>query len=188
MLDISKLVFKQKEKLIFNDFSLVLNPGESLMLFGKNGSGKSTLLSLIAGILKPNSGFIKNSFKTSLCFQESQKQFIAPTVLDDICFTPMCEGLEAREKALELLSYFKLLKLKDAYISELSGGEKKLVALLGVFITNSQLLLLDEPLNHLDDENKKRLFALIEKDSRSFIISSHEPISFKKQFLKLCLG
>lgn len=179
MLELRDIHLKRRGKYILSSINFSLKKGELLLVRGLNGRGKSSLLHLIIGLIKPNKGEIINSFQSSLLFQESQKQFIAPTVLDDICFTPACQGKELSKKALLMLKNFNLEHLKDSFLDELSEGEKKIVALLGVMITNSELLLLDEPSNHLDHKNKEKLLKLIDDDKRAFIISSHDKLFYK---------
>lgn len=181
MLSVFNLSLSSGERTIFHDISFELKPREVLFLKGANGAGKSSLLSTLVGVIKPTTGEIKNTFKeTSFLFQESKRQFIAPIVIDDVCFTPMCKGEEeaGKERALALMDRFHLRHLKDEYISNLSGGEQKLVALLGVLITSSELLLLDEPTNHLDARNRALFYEYLEEDlkrgARSYIIATHD--------------
>lgn len=180
MLTLSNINLSLNHTHILQNISFGLKKGEILILRGDNGSGKSSLLSIIAGLLPPSSGQLENTFNTQLLFQDQNMHFIAPTVLDDICFSPMCKGVNAHKNAKNLLDIFAMNHLANAYISKLSEGQKKIIAFLGILISDANLLLLDEPTNHLDSKNKEKIFKLIDEDKRSFIISSHEKIKLTR--------
>lgn len=171
--------------------NLSLHAGESLGLQGANGSGKTTLLRCITGLLKANCGeirlngqimrtesdFIRLRRHVGFCLQKADDQIIFPTVMEDVCFGPLNLGMtaaEARQRAEETLTGVHLADFGERMTNHLSGGEKKLVALAGVLAMRPQILLLDEPLNELDERSAERITEIIEKLPCAKIIVAHD--------------
>jgi ABC-type nitrate/sulfonate/bicarbonate transport system ATPase subunit len=147
------------------------NSVKSLALLGPSGCGKSTFLKSLASLGPKEEGFCKWNNRElnhsylqegvlGFCFQSSP---LLPhlNVLNNIRlpldtlkkFSPLSEDLK-NKKALSLLERAKLLDLKDRWPHDLSGGEKKRVALLRAFIFNPEILFLDEPFSELDAQNR----------------------------------
>ena len=136
------------EKQVLSDFSLTIPKGK-ICLFGESGCGKTTLLNLIAGILKPESGEISGvDRRISYTFQKPR---LLPWLncLDNIAIT--LPDSKNKEKAQEMLSRFLLKDEMQKYPSELSGGMQQRVSLARALSFESEILLLDEPFNGLDD-------------------------------------
>jgi cobalt/nickel transport system ATP-binding protein len=166
---------------------------EILAICGPNGSGKSTLLQHLNGILLPAEGRIvimgktvtKNSASelrkiVGLVFQDADSQLFAPTVLDDVMFGPLNQGLkpeEAKELALEALNTVGFTELSKAP-HHLSGGEKRLVAIAGVIAMKPKILVVDEPTSDLDPVNAENIERLLvnlrDKLGLSVVISTHD--------------
>ncbi|HVP93036.1 MAG TPA: ATP-binding cassette domain-containing protein [Acidobacteriota bacterium] len=166
---------------------------EILAICGPNGSGKSTLLQHLNGILVPVEGRITIMGKTvtknsaselrrivGLVFQDADSQLFAPTVLDDVMFGPLNQGLkpeEAKEQALQALNTVGFTELSKAP-HHLSGGEKRLVAIAGVIAMKPRILVVDEPTSDLDPVNaeniERLLVGLREKLGLSVVISTHD--------------
>ncbi len=176
---------------ILDDVDFVLQKGEKIGLIGDNGSGKTTLMQIIVGIIKPTAGYLKlfdqvingdNDFinirkKVGLLFQNSDDQLFCPTVIEDVAFGPLNLGLtpqQAKDRALDTLNELKLVDLKDRITHQLSGGEKKLVALATILAMKPEVLLLDEPTSGLDSITKKRLARILGELDISYIMVSHE--------------
>ena len=179
-----------------NDVNLQINKGELVGIIGHTGSGKSTLISHFNGLLKPDSGKIlvdgvdiwkdketlKNSrFKVGLCFQYPEYQLFEETVYKDIAFGPknmkLSEG-EIRERVVRAAE-FTGVKAEHLNKSpfDLSGGEKRRVAIAGVMSMQPEVLIFDEPAAGLDPRGRKDLIELI-KDYRkqtgsTVIVVSH---------------
>lgn len=179
------------EKQLFEHVSLSLSHKQKTGIIGPNGCGKSSLLKIAAGLIQPNSGHIElfhepvrslaefdsHRHKIGYLFQDSDNQFIAPTVLEDVAFGPLNLGV-AREEAKNL-AHKQLDDLGIAHLAErvpmrLSGGEKKLVALAGVLINQPDILLLDEPGNGLDEAALERIATIISGLSCTTLIVSHD--------------
>lgn len=178
-------------RLLLNDVSLALRPGESVGLYGPNGSGKTTLFRLITGLARPaegrvlfhgqpvndEKGFAALRRKVGLVLQHAEDQLFCPTVLEDVAFGPLNLGLrpdEARERAVATLHSLGLAGFESRLTHRLSGGEKKLVSLAAVMAMRPEALLLDEPTNDLDPEARERITALLREQTTARMIISHD--------------
>ena len=160
--------------------------GEFAALIGHTGSGKSTLLMHLNGLMKPTSGSVladgidmnektkeakQQRRKVGLVFQYPEYQLFEETVLKDVCFGPKNYGFspeECEEKAIEAL---KLVGVdpdekRDVSPFELSGGEKRRVAIAGVLAMDPEVLILDEPTAGLDPKGHKDILDMVEKIHR----------------------
>ena len=178
------------------DISFELSKGETLGIIGHTGSGKSTLLQTLNGLIKPESGTIfidseklwsekkklnKNRFKVGLVFQYPEHQLFEETVYKDIAFGPTNLGLTEEEIDLRVKKYTELLGLKKEYLEkspfDLSGGEKRRVALAGILAMEPDVLVLDEPTAGLDPVGREKLFSAVNsyksKRNAAVIIVSH---------------
>ncbi len=172
------------------------NQGEIVAIIGHTGSGKSTLLQHLNGLLKADMGDVlfegksiyaskedmKNCrFNVGLCFQYPEQQLFESTVYKDIAFGPRNMGLsdtEIDERVHESLIYVNLTKdylQKSPF--DLSGGEKRRVAIAGVIAMKPKVLILDEPTAGLDPMGKENLLRLItdynNKTGSTVIFVSH---------------
>lgn len=164
------------EKKAVDNVSLSVNDGEIVGIIGHTGCGKSTFVQMLNGIMRPTSGNIflygkdiwkdyKNRkevyFKVGLVFQYPEKQLFSQTVYEDIAFGPRNQGFnekEVEEKVFESLEFVGMEKtfLKRSPF-ELSGGEKRRVAIAGIFAMNPSILILDEPTSGLDPLSKENI-------------------------------
>jgi cobalt/nickel transport system ATP-binding protein len=162
---------------------LKIEAGERLVVLGANGCGKSTLLHILAGLLFPTAGevwafgrrlteeaFGDASFtaffrgRVGFLFQNPEVQLFCPTVLDEVAFGPLqlnASQEEALEKSREVIAMLGLEKISDRSPHQLSGGEKKKVALASVLSLNPDVLLLDEPAGGLDPRTQVWLTELL---------------------------
>ncbi|CDM69557.1 Energy-coupling factor transporter ATP-binding protein EcfA 2 [Clostridium bornimense] len=186
------------EKIALKDINLEINSGEFVALIGHTGSGKSTLIQHINGLLKPTSGsiYIDNKDlgskdvslsdirkKVGLVFQYPEYQLFEETVEKDIAYGPKNIGINKDEeinklvkKAMEIVGLdYEGYRNKSPF--ELSGGEKRRVAIAGIVAMNPNILILDEPTAGLDpigrDEILNRIKELHDKDKITIIIVSH---------------
>ncbi|ANE35233.1 Co/Ni ABC transporter CbiKLMQO, ATP-binding protein CbiO [Campylobacter iguaniorum] len=182
---------KNAGKLLFENISLNAGHKDKIAIIGNNGVGKTTLLEIMAGLRQPSSGEVEifhnkilnlNDFANyrkdiGYLFQNSNDQFIAPSVFDDVSFSLLAGGMEpnlAYEKTRELLKELGIYHLKDKIVFHLSGGEKKLVALAGVLVNKPKILLLDEPTTALDFAVQSRVSDLLLSLDMTQIIVSHD--------------
>jgi cobalt/nickel transport system ATP-binding protein len=158
--------------------------GERVALLGANGSGKSTLLKILDGLVFAQSGSytafgaeitedtledeqLATGFRSRVgfVFQNSDTQVFSPTVREEIAFGPLQLGLDRAEIARrteDVLSLLDIRGLEDRAPFQLSGGQKKRVALASVLVMNPEVLLFDEPTAALDPRAQEWLTGLIE--------------------------
>ncbi len=149
-----KLELKEKsygEKTIFKDISLMVNPGDILLIAGKSGIGKTTLLRIISGLDKDFVGNLKNTFSSqSMSF--SQKVFLGRiSAFMEIKVVSQASN----DRIYKSLKHFDLWKSKDDLAKNLSTGQKTRLSLIRAFLADSEIIYLDEPLLGLDSENKR---------------------------------
>lgn len=199
MIKLNKICFAYKDEIALRNIDLEINDGEAVALIGPNGSGKSTLLKLLNGIVSPSKGQyifdgeevtekkLENSNyskkfhqKIGFIFQNSDSQLFCSTVYDEIAFGPRQMGKSEEEVEKRVNDCLKLLgieKLKDRAPYNLSGGEKKKVAIASVLSLNPDVLVLDEPMNEIDPKGKRflREFLIKLRDAgKTLICSTHE--------------
>lgn len=177
--------------LVLDQVNFQLKQHEKIALVGVNGAGKTTLLHLLVGLLQCQSGeihafgqprfqekhFVELRQKIGFVFQDPDDQLFCPTVLEDVMFGPLNQGLnteQAKRAALQILAQLQLSDLADSMASELSGGEKRMVSLASVLVMQPKVLLLDEPTNALDSQAKARLLALLQSLPQAMLIISHD--------------
>ena len=170
--------------------------GEFVAIIGHTGSGKSTLVQHLNGLLKPTGGKIfldgdniwqskskifDTRFRVGLCFQYPEYQLFEETVYKDIAFGPTNMGLSKAEIDERVRNAAKYVGIPDDMLSkspfDLSGGEKRRVAIAGVISMEPEILILDEPTSGLDPMGREHILALIknyrEKTGKTVIIVSH---------------
>ena len=139
------------------------------MLVGANGTGKSTLFRLISGVIRPNSGKIFCSLKPSLVYQNPDHQLLMPTCKSELMLCvpktiPQDQLFDLIQSALEKVDLGEML---DRPIHTLSGGQKQRLAIAGAVVSNSNLLLLDEPTALLDPQSQNSVLKVVQKLTRS---------------------
>ena len=152
----------------------IIKPG-LWMLVGENGSGKSTLFRLINGGIRPKSGKIFCSLRPSMVYQNPDHQLLMPTCKSELMLSvpkniPQTNLLELIHSALEKVDLGEML---DRPIHTLSGGQKQRLALAGAIVSNSNLLLLDEPTALLDHQSQNSVLKVMKK----LTSSSADPIT-----------
>ena len=179
------------ERMLFENLNLNATHKDKIALIGPNGCGKSTLLEIMAGLKSPCGGHIElfhhkisnlDEYKpfrrdVGYLFQESNDCFICPSVLDDVMFSLLSRGKDedgSRAKAEKILRELEIWHLKDEIVFNLSGGEKKLVALAGILVAEPKILLLDEPTTALDADMQRRIAAILKSLDVTQIIVSHD--------------
>jgi cobalt/nickel transport system ATP-binding protein len=194
LVKVSNLKFKYPDgtSLSFDGHDFTVSKGERVAILGPNGSGKSTLLSLLLGLLKSTDGEIevlgvnpatdyeKVRERIGALLQNVELQIIAPRVWDDISFSPRNYGYDKEETdklVEELLIKLDIDHLRDKVPHYLSGGEKIKVAVAGALATKPELLILDEPFEHIDPTCRKEMINLLnsvnEEQGTAIILSTH---------------
>ncbi len=156
---------------VINQCSFVIEKPGLWMLVGENGSGKSTLFRLISGLIRPETGKIFCSFKPSLVYQNPDHQLLMPTCKSELMLCvpktiSYSKVLDLIQSALEKVDLGEML---DRPIHTLSGGQKQRLALAGAVVSNSNLLLLDEPTALLDPQSQDSVLKVVKKLTSSSI-------------------
>lgn len=169
------------EKKALDDVSLMLPDGQFLGIIGHTGSGKSTLIQHLNGLLKATSGTIyydgeniyqegysmrKLREKVGLVFQYPEHQLFETDVFTDVCFGPKNQGLPMEEMEQRALEALQQVGLKEKYYRkspfELSGGQKRRVAIAGILAMHPKVLILDEPTAGLDPRGRDEILDQIQ--------------------------
>ena len=162
------------------DINLTIGEKEFVAIIGHTGSGKSTLIQLMNGLLKCASGEVlidgKNiddkSFnkielrkRVGIVFQNPDYQLFEETVLKDVCFGPKnlgCSDEEAKKKAIEAMELVDVPKHSyNKSVFDISGGQKRRVAIAGVLAMEPDILILDEPTSGLDPRGRNKIMKLV---------------------------
>ncbi len=160
------------EQTVFQDFSLDINDGEILCILGPSGCGKTTLLNCLAGLTSYSGEIVGGGDRVGYVFQEDR---LIPflTARQNLAFA----GVE-KERVEELIKETELLDVADKKPSELSGGEKRRVALARAFGFGAPALLMDEPFTGLDTALKikiaKLFIRLWEQEKKTVVFVTHD--------------
>jgi cobalt/nickel transport system ATP-binding protein len=189
-----------------NQISLTVHAGEKLAILGSNGCGKSTLLKLLDGLYFATSGEIiafgksltENAFfddqfnfdfrhRVGFVFQDSDAQLFMPSVWEEVTFAPLQLGFtpeEIKKRAEWALESLKIEKIRDRAPHQLSGGEKKRVALASVLSLMPDVWLLDEPTAGLDPRSVSWVIDFFNNQAslgKTVVIATHD-----LEMVKLC--
>lgn len=184
------------EKTALEDINIEIETGEFIGIIGHTGSGKSTLIQMFNGLLKPTRGdvFVNNQNihdekankkeirqKVGLVFQYPEYQLFEMTVKDDVAFGPKNLGLSEDEIKARVKYALDAVGLDESYYEkspfELSGGQKRRVAIAGVLAMKPETLILDEPTAGLDPKGRNELFEQLQNMHRelglTIVLISH---------------
>ena len=170
------------EKKALDDISLTIRSGKFIGIIGHTGSGKSTLIQHLNGLNRASSGQIfvdgrniyedgypmrQLRFRVGLVFQYPEYQIFETTVLKDICFGPKNQGLSAEEAEGRARAAMRMVGLDEHYEGkspfELSGGQKRRVAIAGILAMNPEVLVLDEPTAGLDPKGRDDILGVLKQ-------------------------
>ena len=179
-----------------DDINLKIEDGEFIGIIGHTGSGKSTLIQHLNGLIKATSGAIyfhgqgiyEKDFdlrelrnRVGLVFQYPEHQLFETTIFDDVCFGPMNQGLDKNEAGLRAFEALHQVGIPEELFYQspfdLSGGQKRRVAIAGVLAMKPEVLILDEPTAGLDPGGRDEILDLITRMHRergmTVILVSH---------------
>ena len=200
LLELADIHYAYREGIpALSGLSLSVYPAERIAVLGANGCGKSTLLKLLGGLIFPQSGsyrafgrqiddrlLSRDPFgiyfrkEVGILFQNSDAQLFNPTVEDEIAFGPLQMNdppEEIRSKVHRTIEMFGIGAIRDRAPYELSGGEKKKVAIASMMVMDPQILLLDEPTAGLDPRSSRALVDAIieaEESGKTVVTATHD--------------
>lgn len=186
--------YQQAQASGINDINFSIKKGDIVAIIGESGSGKSTLLKCIYGLLKPDAGevlingnrvkgpdeqLIPGNAEMKMVTQDFSLNIYAK-VYDNIASMLSNRDVKAKqEKTMQMMEHLHITKLKDKKIIELSGGEQQRVAIAKALISDTKVLLLDEPFSQVDALLKNQLRADIKRLAKetglTIILVSHDP-------------
>lgn len=195
-------------KVAVDDVNLEIDEGEMVGVIGHTGSGKSTLIQHFNGLLKPTSGSVYIDgerlwddkaklrpvrFKVGLVFQYPEYQLFEETCYKDIAFGPKNMGLDDQEIDRRIKETARLVGLSDSLLDkspfELSGGQKRRVAIAGVMAMEPKVLILDEPASGLDPKGREQILGLIkeyhQEKKNTVVLVSHSMEDIAKNVSKI---
>lgn len=178
------------------NINLKIEDGEFIGIIGHTGSGKSTLIQHMNGLIKATSGGIYYNgedlydsdydlkelrSKVGLVFQYPEHQLFEATIFDDVCFGPINQGLSKNEAGLRAFEALKNVGIPEELFYQppfdLSGGQKRRVAIAGILAMKPEVLILDEPTAGLDPKGRDEIFEQIvkmhEENNMTIILVSH---------------
>ncbi len=179
--------------------SLTVRQGERVALLGANGCGKSTLLKILDGLIFPDRGEVRafgapvteshledeqfsRGFRSRVgfVFQSSDAQLFSPTVREEIAFGPQHMGMhpdEIDQRVADVVALLEIDEIADRAPYQLSGGQKKRVAIASVLVMNPDVLLFDEPTAALDPRTQHWLCGLIvdlHEAGKTIVVATHD--------------
>ncbi|WP_199554824.1 heme ABC exporter ATP-binding protein CcmA [Sandaracinobacteroides hominis] len=174
-----KLALVRGGRLLFEQLSFSVRPGEALLVTGRNGAGKSSLLRLVAGLLEASEGVVANPFATALLASEPA---LKPdrTVAAELAFWAGLDGAGAGtlQAAAEAMAVTALMEFR---CGQLSSGQRQRVALARTIASGAKLWLLDEPSSTLDAASEMRLLDAVAAHLAAgglVMAATHQPLPF----------
>ncbi|MEK7407250.1 MAG: ABC transporter ATP-binding protein [Acidobacteriota bacterium] len=192
LIEVRNLRFRYEDgTLALDGVDFELFPGETVALLGPNGSGKTTFVLHLNGLLsgegsvsvcgltveKKNLAAVRR--KIGLLFQDPDEQLFMPTVLEDVAFGPLSQGLGPEQAAAEARAALEQVGMAAAAGRapyHLSAGEKRRVALAGVLVTRPEILVLDEPTTYLDPPGQRELLRVLAGLPQAKIVVTHDTL------------
>lgn len=197
MIEFENVIYKYNgEEKAVDNVSFKIDKGEFVGIIGHTGSGKSTLIQMMNGLLKPESGKVlyneqnifddnynlrELKFKVGLVFQYPEYQLFENTVIKDVAYGAENKGLSDEDAVSAAKNALKMVNITEDKFDkspfDLSGGEKKRVAIAGILAMEPEVLVLDEPAAGLDPKARNDLFALLktlqQKENITIVVVSH---------------
>lgn len=174
-INIKNLSFSYDEKNVYKDFFARFPAGKISVLSTPSGSGKTTLLYLIAGILKPQNGMIEYPIskpKFSFVFQDDR-------LIENLSVEKNIKMVNSQLSDTHIMEALHRMGIEEYYkrkVKHLSGGERKRVGIARALLAEYDILLLDEPFNGIDEENKIKVWEYIKEknEGKTVLIATHD--------------
>lgn len=189
MVTVEELCFHYGDREVLNKVSFQLQTGAKVGLLGPNGAGKSTLLLHLNGLLQGRGKIVIDGLplepknlaeirqKVGLVFQDPDDQLFCSSVFEDVAYGPMYQGLpvpEVERRVSRALAAVGMEEARERSPHQLSGGEKKRVAVASVLSMQPALLALDEPTNGLDPRARRSLIELLRGLPNTMLVATHD--------------
>ncbi len=190
LIEVKDLSYEYAESgLVLRGVDYSQRAGESVALLGANGSGKTTFALHLNGILQgqgevwvggirvENATLEQVRRKVGFVFQSAENQLFLPTVLEDVMFGLLNQGVEvdeAKRRAGEMIESMHLGAYAARNPFHLSAGEKRRAALAGVLVMQPEVLILDEPTTFLDPPGIRELAVMLNREEMSKLIITHD--------------
>jgi biotin transport system ATP-binding protein len=188
MIQIEGVSHRYGDRVVLRDISLTFAE-DRIGVIGSNGSGKSTLARLLNGLVVPSTGRVLVDGldtardgagvrrKVAFVFSDPDAQIVMPTVAEDVAFSLRRQGLSKMEvsaRVLEILTRFGLDAHLDHPAHLLSSGQKQLLALASVLVTDPEILVCDEPTTLLDLRNSRQVAELLARLPQRVVMVTHD--------------
>lgn len=175
LISAEKISKSYSEKILFQELSLGIQQGEKIGLIGVNGTGKSTLLKVIAGVETPDTGRIMMANGIRIGYLPQNPYFVRGTTALQQALSKL-DGSEAEVMEYEAKTVLSRLGISDfsADVSTLSGGQRKRVAIAAALLDPAELLILDEPTNHIDNNTVAWLEKYLNSRKGALLMVTHD--------------
>ncbi len=180
-----KISYKINDNKLFHDLSFCLNKGKALHICGDNGSGKSTLIRIILGITKQTKGELEISSTKGISYLGHKNAIKNYLSVEDNILLMQFHNHKDLNRYIEILNLKKYL---DVLVANLSFGQQKKLALLRIFLNNSDIIILDEPFIGLDNETQKILSNFLNEqleNNKILIFTSHISCEINSEALNI---
>lgn len=190
MIDIHDLsVIYDQDIHALKNLNCQIQQDQCYVMIGKNGSGKSTLLQSIVGLVDFQGSILVDDIevnkknivaireKVGLVFQNPDHQLFMSTIYDDLAFGLINQGMsneDIKKRIDKIAEEFQIKHLLHRSCHKLSGGQKRIVALLTVLIMQPDIILMDEPTSFLDPGSRRQVIRLLHSLHKTLIIASHD--------------
>jgi len=185
IINAENIAYKVNDNKLFHNLSFSIKKGEAMHLQGANGSGKSTLLRIILGITNQTKGNISVNSKKEICYLGHKNALKNYLSLDD---NILLMELDDHPDLIKYIDVLGLKKLLDVNVANLSYGQQKKLALLRLFLNQSDLIVLDEPFVGLDNNTQEILSNFLKDQlnkNKGIIYTSHISCSLESKILLL---
>lgn len=178
MTEFRNVCFSYGDNEVLKGFDLTVHDGQCVCLSGPSGCGKTTALMLASGLLTPTSGTLTGSCRPSVVFQEDR--LLSGFSLKKNILLPIKRvDRHVTEQAMKLLCEVGLEGAEKKKVCELSGGMKRRAAVVRAVLFGGDMLILDEPFNGIDEQNKRKTAAVIKREflekGKAVLMVSHVP-------------
>lgn len=177
--------YKINDNKLFHDLSFCLNKGKALHICGDNGSGKSTLIRIILGVTKQTKGELEISSTKGISYLGHKNAIKNYLSVEDNILLMQLHNHKDLNRYIEILNLKKYL---DVLVANLSFGQQKKLALLRIFLNNSDIIILDEPFVGLDNETQKILSNFLNEqleNNKILIFTSHISCEINSEALNI---